>query len=99
MGDRQADCFHEPLSEASLEIEVHEWAIMEDFSNSVPSDWIRDELLRAIHGRGHSEASRMPSGGTGSNQPGLNFARRRCGRSRSTGAKKITLLGSRSVVS
>jgi hypothetical protein len=33
-------------------VEVHEWAIMEDFSNSVASDGIREDLLRAIHGRG-----------------------------------------------
>jgi hypothetical protein len=32
--------------------EVHEWAIMEDFSRSVESDRIREELLHAIHGAG-----------------------------------------------
>ena len=32
--------------------DVHEWAIMEDFSNSVKSAPIREELLRAIHGKG-----------------------------------------------
>jgi hypothetical protein len=32
--------------------DVHEWAIMEDFSNSVKSTPIREELLRAIHGKG-----------------------------------------------
>lgn len=32
--------------------EVHEWAIMEDFSRSVESDRIREELRHAIHGAG-----------------------------------------------
>ena len=32
--------------------EVHEWAIMRDFSHSVESDRIREDLLRAIHGTG-----------------------------------------------
>jgi hypothetical protein len=32
--------------------DVHEWAIMEEFSWSVPSDSVRDELLDAIHGTG-----------------------------------------------
>jgi hypothetical protein len=32
--------------------EVNEWAIMEDFSRSVESDRIREELMRAIHGSG-----------------------------------------------
>jgi hypothetical protein len=32
--------------------DVHEWAIMRDFSYSVPSNTIREELLNAIHGRG-----------------------------------------------
>jgi len=32
--------------------DVHEWAIMEDFSRSVESDRIREELLHAIHGAG-----------------------------------------------
>jgi hypothetical protein len=32
--------------------EVNEWAIMQDFSRSVESDRIREDLLRAIHGSG-----------------------------------------------
>jgi hypothetical protein len=32
--------------------DVHEWAIMQDFSNSLPSDRVRQELLNAIHGAG-----------------------------------------------
>jgi hypothetical protein len=32
--------------------EVHEWAIMRDFSYSVPADTIREKLLNAIHGGG-----------------------------------------------
>ena len=32
--------------------DVHEWAIMEDFSRSVESGRIRDDLLNAIHGAG-----------------------------------------------
>jgi len=33
-------------------VDVHEWSIMEDFSLSVTSVRIRDELLDAIHGTG-----------------------------------------------
>jgi hypothetical protein len=33
-------------------LEVHEWAIMQDFSRSVKSDRIREDLLHAIHGAG-----------------------------------------------
>ena len=32
--------------------DVHEWSIMEDFSHSVESDTIRDDLLFGIHGAG-----------------------------------------------
>jgi hypothetical protein len=32
--------------------DVHEWEIMHDFSRSVESDRIREDLLRAIHGAG-----------------------------------------------
>jgi hypothetical protein len=34
------------------QFDVHEWSIMEDFSNSVKSGRIRAELLDAIHGAG-----------------------------------------------
>ena len=32
--------------------DVHEWAIMQDFSNSVASDRVREDLLNAIHRAG-----------------------------------------------
>jgi hypothetical protein len=32
--------------------DVHEWEIMQNFSRSVGSDGIREDLLRAIHGAG-----------------------------------------------
>ncbi len=32
--------------------DVHEWAIMQDFSRSIESDRIREDLLHAIHGAG-----------------------------------------------
>jgi hypothetical protein len=32
--------------------EVHEWAIMQDFSHSLESERIREDLLHAIHGAG-----------------------------------------------
>jgi uncharacterized protein UPF0158 len=32
--------------------DVHEWAIMQDFSHSVASDRVREDLLNAIHGAG-----------------------------------------------
>ena len=32
--------------------DVHEWAIMEDFSRNVQADRIREDLLHAIHGAG-----------------------------------------------
>jgi hypothetical protein len=32
--------------------DVHEWAIMQDFSHSVESDNVREDLLSAIHGAG-----------------------------------------------
>jgi hypothetical protein len=32
--------------------DVHEWAILQDFSNSVASDRVREDLLNAIHGTG-----------------------------------------------
>ena len=32
--------------------EVHEWAIMQDFSRSVESDRFCEDLLRAVHGAG-----------------------------------------------
>jgi hypothetical protein len=32
--------------------DVHEWTIMQDFSHSVASDRVREDLLNAIHGAG-----------------------------------------------
>jgi len=40
------------FQELPTKFEVHEWAIMQDFSRSVESDGIREDLLRAIHGAG-----------------------------------------------
>ncbi len=34
------------------QFDIHEWSIMEEFSNSVGSNRLREELLDAIHGRG-----------------------------------------------
>ncbi len=34
------------------QFEIHEWSIMEEFSNEVRSNRMREELLDAIHGRG-----------------------------------------------
>jgi hypothetical protein len=62
--------------ELSTKFEVHEWAIMQDFSRSVESDSIREDLLNTIHGPGHSGISQTPFGGTASNRPGLHSARR-----------------------
>jgi hypothetical protein len=42
------DRFHE----LPTKFEVHEWAIMQNFSRSVESDSIREDLLNAIHGPG-----------------------------------------------
>jgi hypothetical protein len=38
--------------ELPTKFDVHEWAIMQDFSRSLQSDSIREDLLRAIHGAG-----------------------------------------------
>ena len=40
------------FEELPTKYEVHEWAIMQEFSNSVESDRIREDLLDAIHGAG-----------------------------------------------
>ena len=40
------------FQELPTKFDVHEWAIMQDFSRSVESDGIREDLLRAIHGAG-----------------------------------------------
>ena len=40
--------------------DVHEWAIMQDFSSTVASDRVREDLVNAIHGAGafrHFKAS------------------------------------------
>lgn len=39
----------EPLPD---KFDIHEWSIMEEFARSVGTDRIRDELERAIHGKG-----------------------------------------------
>jgi hypothetical protein len=38
------------LQELPTKFDVHEWEIMQDFSRSVESDSIREDLLLAIHG-------------------------------------------------
>lgn len=38
--------------ELPTKFDVHEWEIMQDFSRSVESGSIREDLLRAIHGAG-----------------------------------------------
>ena len=38
--------------ELPTKVEVHEWEIMQDFSHSVESERIREDLLHAIHGAG-----------------------------------------------
>ncbi len=38
--------------ELPTKFDVHEWAIMEEFSHSVKSETIREDLLYAIHGAG-----------------------------------------------
>ena len=40
------------FQELPTNFEVHEWAMMQDFSRSVESDRIREDLLQAIHGSG-----------------------------------------------
>ena len=40
------------FQELPTKFEVHEWAIMQNFSRSVESDSIREDLLNAIHGPG-----------------------------------------------
>ena len=40
------------FQELPTKFEVHEWAIMQDFSRSVEFDSIRENLLNAIHGPG-----------------------------------------------
>ena len=38
--------------ELPTKFDVHEWAIMRNFSSTVGSEGLRDELVRAIHGLG-----------------------------------------------
>ena len=40
------------FQELPTKFEVHEWAIMQNFSRSVESDSIREDILNAIHGPG-----------------------------------------------
>ena len=41
--------YFEPLP---TRFEVHEWAIMQDFAQSLTSEQVREELLHALHGAG-----------------------------------------------
>ena len=56
--------------------DVHEWAIMEDFSRSIESDRIREELYSALQAPGPSAILRTPCGGTASKQRGLRSERK-----------------------
>lgn len=40
------------FKELPTKFDVHEWEIMRDFTSTVSSDNMRDELLRAVHGSG-----------------------------------------------
>jgi hypothetical protein len=40
------------FQELPTKFDIHEWAIMQDFSRSVESEMIRQDLLNAIHGSG-----------------------------------------------
>ena len=40
------------FQELPTKFEVHEWGLMQDFSRSVESDSIREDLLHALHGAG-----------------------------------------------
>ena len=40
------------FQELPTKFEVHEWAIMQEFSRSVEADSVREDLLNAIHGPG-----------------------------------------------
>jgi len=44
--------FTDRFAKLPTKFEVHEWSIMQDFSNSVESVGIRADLLHAIHGAG-----------------------------------------------
>jgi hypothetical protein len=57
--------------------DVHEWAIMRDFSDRLGSEEVRADLLNSLRGRGAFRHSRIRSGGTKSSRPGFNFAARR----------------------
>jgi hypothetical protein len=57
--------------------DVHEWAIMQDFSHSVESDRVREDLLNAIHGTGAFRHFKDAFGGTRSSRLGLNSAPKR----------------------
>jgi uncharacterized protein UPF0158 len=40
------------FQELPTKFDIHEWAIMQDFSRSVESDSVREDLLHAIHAAG-----------------------------------------------
>ena len=81
--------------ELPTKFDVHEWEIMQEFSRSVESGSIREDLLGAIHAAGHSGISRTPFSGTASNRRGLHSAPRPSGRLQSIGVKKMTSAGSK----
>jgi Uncharacterised protein family (UPF0158) len=44
--------FMDRVKKLPTKFDVHEWAIMEEFSQAVESERIREDLLNAIHGSG-----------------------------------------------
>ncbi len=46
-GTLPSESFSPTVSRSFPQFEVHEWAIMEDFSRSAESDGVREDLLRA----------------------------------------------------
>jgi hypothetical protein len=52
MGGCKADCSTDRFVKLPSKFDVHEWAIMQEFSRSLESDVIREDLLNAIHDTG-----------------------------------------------
>ncbi|MCX7425810.1 MAG: hypothetical protein NTW96_09360 [Planctomycetia bacterium] len=67
--------------------EIHEWAIMAEFSQRYPDDAISNELSRVIRGSGAFATSRTRSIAWGSSTNGIGSATRRSNKSPSIGAK------------
>ena len=52
MGTRPADRREQPFHKLPTKFDVHEWAIMRDFADSMEPARIREDLQFAIHGAG-----------------------------------------------